>query len=118
MYGLPIDTDLSFLQDAILIQVCIGENETILRLHPGVAIMIASNVRLVTPTGEEQTFETSIGFGSAVLSVLGDNVSSASVEPPGTLKITWSSGHILYIVDSWSDFESYTVTHGEDVIVV
>lgn len=34
MYGLPSDTDLFFLCGAQLIEVCTGENETTLPLHP------------------------------------------------------------------------------------
>jgi hypothetical protein len=118
MYGLPIDTDLGFLESAVLTQVCIGENETILRFHPSVAIMIASNARIDSPGGEEVAFDSSINLGAAMLLDLGGHVTSASVEPPGTLKLALSSGKILRIMDSWPNFESYTVTNGEKVIVV
>jgi hypothetical protein len=49
---------------------------------------------------------------------LGSSISEVSIVPPGTLRLTWSSGHILNVLDSWEEFESYTVTNGDTVIVV
>jgi hypothetical protein len=45
-------------------------------------------------------------------------VAGAAVVQPGTLRLTWSSGHVLDIIDSVEHYESYTVTHGDRVIVV
>jgi hypothetical protein len=45
-------------------------------------------------------------------------VTDVSIVPPGTLRLTWSSGHVVDIVDSWKEFESYTVTTDDKVIVV
>lgn len=118
MYGLPVETDLSFLRSAALIQVCIGENETILNLHPRISIMIASSVQIVLPSGPPSTLEDPKLIGPAMLPLLGSPIAEVSIVPPGTLRLIWSSGHILDILDSWKEFESYTVTNGDTVIVV
>jgi Family of unknown function (DUF6188) len=118
MYGLPVDTDVSFLRGSSLLQVCVGENETILNLHSRISIMIASSVSVVPPGGSESTFEEPRQLGPALLPILGSTVTDVSIVPPGTLRLTWSSGHVVDIVDSWKEFESYTVTTDDKVIVV
>jgi hypothetical protein len=57
MYGLPVDTDVSFLRGSSLLRVCVGENETILSLLSRISIMIASSVSIVPRGGAESTFE-------------------------------------------------------------
>jgi hypothetical protein len=118
MYGLPNDTDLSFLKDATLIQVCVGENEIILNLHPQISIMFTGVVRLVSPGGDEMTSEESLQIAPALLPILGSTVVEVSFVPPGTLRLVWSSGHLLDLIDSEEHYESYTITNGDKVIVV
>jgi hypothetical protein len=118
MYGLPVGTDVSFLMESSLVQVCIGENETILNMHPRISIMIASVVRVIPPGGAESAFEDSRQLGTALLPVLGSSVTDVSIVPPGTLRLTWSSGYVIEIIDSWKEFESYTVTNADRTIVV
>lgn len=118
MYGLPFDTDLGFLQDAPLIQVCAGENEMILNLHPNISIMIASSVRITAPRESESAFDDARDIASAMLPLVGSRVTDIAIIPPGTSRLSWSSGHVLDIVDSWREFESYIVSHGDETIVV
>ena len=51
IYGSQEDTDFSFLEGMTVIQVCVGENETILNLPPPATIMIASEVKVTSPQG-------------------------------------------------------------------
>ncbi len=118
MHGLPPDADLPFLLGAQLIQVCIGENETILRLHPDVSIMIASQVCASGEDGRVTTLDESRDGGAALLSVLGAQIIDAKLVPPGTLRLAWSSGVVVDVLDSWPDYGSYTIEHGDAVIVV
>lgn len=119
MYGLPSDVDLTFFSGARLLQVCIGENEVILNLHPGISVMIASAVRLSTPDGAEQSGEDARKAGTMLLPYLGNVIREATGAPDGTLEISWAeSGHVLEIFDSWREFESYTIRAGERLIVV
>jgi hypothetical protein len=118
MYGLPADTDLSFLKDATLIQVCVGENEIILNLHPQISIMFTAVVRLLNQGGEELVSEESLQLAPALLPLLGSTVADVSIVPPGTLRLAWSSGQVLDLIDSEEHYESYTITNGDKVIVV
>ena len=118
MYGLTPETDFSFLKDATLVQVAIGENEVILRFYPQCSIMIASSVSIYAPGEPEALLEDARQIGISLLPILGTDIAGASAIPPGTLRLTWRSGHTLDVLDSWRDYESYTVTTGDRVIVV
>jgi hypothetical protein len=124
--GLAAGTDVSFLVGASLTQVCVGQNEVILNLSPagdpwtdpGASITVQSAIRLVLPTEMEFTSDAPVLIGPALLPILGSAVAGAAVVQPGTLRLTWSSGHVLDIIDSVEHYESYIVTHGDKVTVV
>ncbi len=126
MHGLAADTDLEFLVGSTLGQVCIGEHQVILNLlprgdpwtDPGTSITVESSVRLEMPTQAEFVSDAKLLLGPALVPLLGATVTDASVVPPGTLRLAWSSGHILDILDSHEHYESYVVQHGDRVIVV
>jgi hypothetical protein len=118
MHGLPSDTNVGFLYSATLTQVCVGENETILNLHPGISIMIASSVGMHRQGQPERTFDEPRELGQALFSLLGAVVTDISIVSPGTLRMTWSTGDTTDILDSWKDYESYTVKNGDNIIVV
>lgn len=118
MYGLPNDIDLDFFVGASLIQVCIGENEVIANLHPDISVMIASNVRLDLHEGEIEAFDDAEALGVALLPLLGGAIVDASGAVDGTLRLTWEGGTTIEILDSYREFESYTVRHGAELIVV
>ena len=118
MYGLPKDVDLAFFLGTKLLQVCVGENEVIANFDPAVSVMIASAVRL-HPAGDVlRTLEDSRVIGSALIPLVGSAVHDASAMPDGTLHLAWENGTIVEILDSWAEFESYTIRNGDDLIVV
>ena len=118
MYGLPEDVNLDFFLGATLIQVCVGENEVILNFHPEISVMIAGSVGVTGPDSTQRVLDDARAAGAAILGVLGASVSKVSGTPDGTLRLSCSDGTVLEIYDSWEEFESYTVHHGETVIVV
>jgi hypothetical protein len=118
MYGLPADTDVSFLVGASLLQVCVGENEVIANLHSDMSLMIASTVRVSNRGGAIEAFADAKSLGAALLPLLGCVIREADGTSDGTLRLVWDDGTIVEIVDSWKEFESYTVRNGEKLIVV
>jgi len=122
--GLAAETDVSFLKEAQLVQICVGRHDVILNLirpdpyDPPISISIESSVRLVSPGGEELTSEESPQVAQTVLPLLGSTVADVAVLPPGTLRLTWSSDYVLDVVDSVTRYESYSITSGDQVIVV
>jgi len=118
MYGSIEEVDLRFLVGSELIQVCIGENEVVLRLNPDISVMIASNVVVANGEGEGRLYEDSRELGAGLLPLLGSRVISAEGTSEGTLIISWDIGPSISILDTWEHYESYTIRNGDDVIVV
>ena len=118
MNGLPDDIDLNFFVGANLIQVCIGENEVIANLDADISLMIASSVRLAVHAGEMKVCDDAKALGIALVPLLGHAVVEASGTVDGTLRLTWDGGTVVEILDSFKEFESYTVRHGAELIVV
>lgn len=56
--------------------------------------------------------------GAALLALLGATITSASGTADGTLTLEWSDKRRLTIFDSWRQYESYTITSGDRLIVV
>jgi hypothetical protein len=118
MYGLPEDVDLSFLIRASLTQVCVGENEVILNFEPDISIMSASSVTVELSADDKQTYESARDFGRRAIEFIGDIIGQASAVPGGTTRILWTSGRVIELLDTWPQYESYTIRHGESLIVV
>jgi len=118
MYGLPPDIDLLFLKEATLLQVCIGENEVVLGFFPQISIMVASTIRVVRPEGSMQTLEDARDAGISLSRLLGDSIQEVAGSTDGTLCLTWGSGEVVEILDTWKEFESYTIQKGDRIIVV
>jgi hypothetical protein len=90
----------------------------ILNLHPDISIMVASDMRLTEPDGARMDTEGTKTAAGPILGLLGQSVEAVSGRPDGTLKITWTSGVVLEVFDTWKEFESYTISQGETIIVV
>lgn len=118
VYGLPADIDLSFLVGTTLTQVCMGQNEFILNFDTGTSIMVASTVRLHGSTTDATEIDSAVEAGKILTAELGASVESASGTEDGTTTIVWSTGTVLSVLDTWPDFESYTITHGSTILVV
>lgn len=111
-------TDLGFLVEAALIQVAIGENETILHTHPPASLMVTSNVEVTMPDGSTRAAEAGVELGRSLLHLLGKAITQAVASPDGALALTWADGTITNVLNSWDEYESYTVTHGDQVFIV
>jgi len=118
MYGIPTDVDLSFFSNATLQQVCIGENEVILHFDSDIMVMVTSTICVTSADGLQTAFTDAKAGGATLLNLLGNAVRVAMAGTDGTLKLTWKGGDILEILDTWKEFESYTVRHGESLLVV
>jgi hypothetical protein len=118
MFGLPEGIDFTFLVNAALIQVCIGENEVVLNFDSGVSIMCASTIRYTQAGREARSFDDPRDAGKILVELLSAVIDGASGSTDGTLQLLWSTGAQVDLLDSWKEYESYTVKHGETLIVV
>lgn len=119
MYGLPEDLDLSFFVGTTLIQLGMGEHQIAFVLHPDVRLSVGSRMRLTDPEGETVTIDEDYRETAGVLlPLISHEVERASRTPSGALRMEWSHGAALEVDDDSDQFESYTITHGDRVIVV
>lgn len=103
MYGLPVDTDLSFFHGAMLSQLCVGENEVIMHFGDSLSVLIASTID-VERDDDQRELDDPRSQARSLLDLLGQSVSSASVLPGGTTQLIWSDGTALRMRDSWSEY--------------
>jgi hypothetical protein len=121
MYGLVRNTDSTFIVGQSLMQACFGANDLILHFEETekVMITITSGICCISPDGSgggpTQDFGSQASF---VLSLLGIPIGSASVLGKGTLQIEFETDAQLQILDDSEQFESYTIKHRGNIIVV
>lgn len=118
MYGIPPGTDLSFLTGASLLQICIGENEVILNLDHDISIMIASNVQVSSPDERPTVLEAAKDLGTVLLPLVSATILDTVSTSNGELQLIWNTGFVTTLLDTWKEFESYTVRNGETLFVI
>lgn len=118
MYGVPPGTDFGFLSGALLLQVCIGENEVILNLDRDISIMIASDVFVEIVGRPAALYKDSRSLAPELLPLVSQAIVDTTCVSNGGLCLTWGNGTMTTLLDTWKDFESYTVRHRERIIVV
>jgi hypothetical protein len=119
MYGLPEDLDLSFFIGTTLIQLGMGEHQIAFVLHPDVRLSVGSRMRLTNPEAEMFTIDEDYRETAGVLlHLISHDVQTANRTPSGALRLEWSNGAALEVDDDSDQYESYTINHGDRLIVV
>ncbi|WP_188037031.1 DUF6188 family protein [Actinotalea sp. JY-7885] len=108
MYGLPAATDLSALNGLILLQVCVGQNEVILRFDDTSWIRVESAMRLV-PDGATPIQEQD-GVLRELFAALGAPIEAVQWTVEGTVRIRFQGrdAHVE-IVDDDPHYESFMI---------
>jgi len=101
-----------------LLQVCIGQNEVILRFDREISITIESRFLVRDPDGYEAVFESAPRAAALLADLLADSVTEVLGDKDGTLRMSFAKGGILEVYDSSKDYESYQIQHGKDIHVV
>jgi hypothetical protein len=118
MYGLPDSTDLSFIKDKSLLQVCIGFNEVILNFDGNVSITAQTDFAHTLNGEITAVYKAPIPSASMLVRFLHQSVTRVSIQPPGTLILDFSNNEGLAIYDTSSEYESYQINHNGKIIVV
>jgi hypothetical protein len=118
MYGLPSNTDLSFLVGKTLQQVCIGLHEIILNFDDPLSITIMSPIACTLAGAKYQKYEDYRNAASVVVTFLQDVVASAKGDQDGTLTLEFGGGGRLDVYDDSKQYESYIIKNGDKLIVV
>lgn len=118
MYGLSIETDVSFLINRELIQVCIGLYQVILNFDESVSISLECDFEHLFQNEtliENNTLPTS---ASTLLKLLGAKISDINNQGNGNLELVFSNDSVLRIFDSNEDEESYQIVFdGKEIVV-
>jgi hypothetical protein len=119
MYGLSEDLDLAFFVGTTLIQLGMGEHQIAFVLYPDVRLSVQSRMRLTNPEGETFTVDEDYRETAGVLlPLISHDVQRATRTPSGALRLEWSNGAALEVDDDSAQYESYTINHGDRLIVV
>ena len=118
MYGLPPDLNLRFFKGLALNQVCVGAHDVILRFHPDTSLTIGSTMRFEPAEGEAVEIKDYRATAGSLLGLIGHPVHRAHRTEEGALRLEWEQGDALELHDSSPHAESYTIRHGDSLLVV
>jgi hypothetical protein len=118
MYGLPKEIDLSFLVGRELLQVCFGRHDLNLNFDRNVHISVTSCIGYSGVQGDLCRQEDFAAASQFLTSLLSQTVLSVKGDDEGTLVLIFSGGPELFVYDNSKQYESYTIQHGEQIVVV
>ena len=118
MNRLPVGVDLSFFHGQRLIQLCIGKHELQLNFDEGVTISVESVIGLAKAQHAETRCEDLTQAVPLLTGLLNLAIASATGTSEGTLQLEFEDGRRLSIYDSGRQYESYTIKHRGQIIVV
>jgi hypothetical protein len=120
MYGLSKDLDLNFLNGREVIQVAIGVYQIQFGFDEDVRISVEGQFSYFD--GHDEWVWTPDPGGAQIaaraVALLGATIESFQGHEDGTLKLIFSSGQRLIILDNSKEYESYDITRPGSTIVV
>ena len=105
--------DLGFLVGLEVTQICVGQNELILRCHPIGAITIEGEWRLLNTEGVEvdQRIDHSERETSRIHKLLGERIDEYKIVSDRLLELRFSGGWVLLVEDSSDQYESFSIQY-------
>ena len=120
MHGVPAGLDLRFLDDATLIQVCIGPWDVQFHFHPAGAIFVQGSWEFRDERGvvlDRSSDVTAAERGPFQLHrLLGHRVVATEISAPLWLSLRFAGGEELRIIDDSDRFESFQIQPGDVVV--
>ncbi len=120
MYKLEKNTDLDFILQKEVQQICFGIYQVIVNFNPPLHIAFANRAKLTFGNTEynwkDNDRDSLLNFPIQLL--IGKVISNYEVLENNNLKITFDSNCFLLLIDENSSFESYTISSGDDYIVI
>lgn len=117
MYKVPSDTSLEYFAGRVLLQVCIGQNETILHFDDGLSIDIENAIAEYPYSGEWRRHDTAAGIGLVCTELLGESVKVANVVSETDIDMCFAS-KIIRLCGECDTAECYRIRHGSRVLIV
>jgi hypothetical protein len=118
MYGVPADLDLTFLNGAELIQVCLGSHQLQFHFHPVGSIYVDGGWALLGPGGEcvDQKDDRPDRPPYQLHRLLGQTVASTEISPPAWFALQFAGGEVLRVFDDSEQYESFQIQPGGVVV--
>lgn len=118
MYRLPKDINLSFLENRVLDQVCIGFNDLILKFDELVVLTVTSKCNHETKTGIKTQIDNYAINANTICLLLGNRILEVNGCEAGTLFLKFSNGDTFTIYNDSDQYESYMINTPNLNIVV
>jgi hypothetical protein len=119
LYGIPKDTDLSFLIGREVEQVCIGVFQVQFHFDQDVSIFVTGSFRYIDESGSAyEWLPKNHNLAARTANLLGLFVTDLTAEPSGTLTLAFSNAAKLIIFDDSKQYESYEIRKPGLTIVV
>jgi hypothetical protein len=111
MYGLrPEDIKhLSHLEQASLIQVCVGQYQLVFNFHPAGTIAVEGRCELLDDGGLDIWDRGERSERFRFLELLGESVVAVTIDSPRSFKLAFSNRRSLRVVDNSDLYESFSV---------
>ncbi|HET7332011.1 hypothetical protein [Dyella sp.] len=118
MYRLKSTTDLSFLSDVCIEQLCVSAGALTIGGDNRVSIKIFASFAISTLGRSYTRFNGSVEDAMALLPLIGDCIREAKATVDGGMQVDFKSGAVLMVFDDSDQFESFTIEYGDLLIVV
>jgi len=118
MYGLKKELDLKFLLGRELIQIAIGVYQVTFNFDEDTSIAVEGYFEY---TSQSKSIEWRPGgalVAASTVGLLAARVQTVDAQEDGTLKLAFSNGDRLTMLDVSSEYESYQVSRRGETIVV
>jgi hypothetical protein len=114
VHGVPADLDLTFLNGAELIQVCLGQYQLVFQFHPAHSISVEGSWDLLDSTGAlidgaKRSDDWRDRPPYHLHRLLGRRVTDAEVAAPEWFALRFESGESLRIFDDSDQYESFSI---------
>lgn len=118
MNGIPRDVDLTFLENKLLMQICVGWNELILNFESEISLTIHSSLEYQAAGENAKFYDTPRDSVQSLICSLNQKSVNVRWTMDGSLTIIFENDNIMTIYDHEKFYESYTISNGTDIIVV
>jgi len=111
MYGIPADLDLTFLNGAELIQVCLGCHQVQFHFHPAGSISVHGGWELRDEAGVllDQSQDGPDRPPYQLHRLLGRAIVGTDVSAPKSFALRFAGGDTLRMFDDSGEFESFEI---------
>lgn len=117
MYGLKITENLSFLLNACVSQIVVSQSALKIDFDQQTRLTIFSTFAMKIADQAMMQFNGSTEDAAALFPLIGDVITTAKATTSGGLHLNFKSGALLEVFDDSKQYESFTISNGDQLIV-